>query len=900
MSVLRINQNPIAVNANRNLKVTGMAIAKSLERLSSGLRINRAADDAAGLSISEKLRAQIRGLNRASANALDGISLIQTAEGALDELHTILQRMRELSVQAANGIYSANDRQALQLEITQLTEEINRIANTTEFNTKRLLDGTLGALVSTDDYTKVRAAVTGNVGTGGNFVLRAVAKSTGHLQVQKSDVFTTEMDEDATGQINYLHTWRADATITTAGPDGIGNSGIYQVEVPYSFGVGTPPGQTAVESTTDGLFRISGATGSAGGLSVGRNLQAEELTVGDKIMLTLNTAGGVQNVSITLLSMGTTNAVLATQMSVALGPLVSAAGVAFNATNQFSINFAAASTGIVNTEFADIDGSGSDFYLSFTTTGQSNRFFDSVQVSFFNNSNAYTTNLTRPLGDPGTYFSIGNVGTGTINVRFDVRYDWTQVEGAGFTQSDTISWDKYTGGNSLQKYGRVWQTGPVPVNYTFLVSAVTERTYAVFSLDNQTYTDMVAQGWDQEAAIGAARGAQLGITTSISTTFDGTGTVLENVDIAFDGILQKGETATFNISTNPVLTADQLTTLASMSRFEEFGVFNGRKNVEIEVFLRGTANRATINLSTNDSYEELANKLSLAIWNTEGTGVIQSAIINPELAPDLVHINTIGNAKGTFSIITPVPGAEIVLSGDEAVLKALSLVDVRDSAAPIYSISAFNLETNKSVGSTEVDTNEINGLLPGLKIFFDNTLGLRLDPQPPSNLDGGPNTMTSFAYLKAFERPVISLSGEIETFFMHVAPRQFSLQTGANQGQTIASFIGDHSAEALGVEGLLIVTSELAQEAISIVDVAIDRVSTQRSRLGAIQNRLESTMRNIDVAAENLTASESRIRDTDVAEETVLSTRNQILLQAGVAALAQANQLPQAVLQLLR
>src|SRR5262245_52725940 len=103
MSVLRVYQNPIAMNANRNLKITGMATSKTLERMSSGLRINRAADDAAGLSISEKLRAQIRGLNRASSNALDGISLIQTAEGALNETHSILQRMRELAVQAANG-----------------------------------------------------------------------------------------------------------------------------------------------------------------------------------------------------------------------------------------------------------------------------------------------------------------------------------------------------------------------------------------------------------------------------------------------------------------------------------------------------------------------------------------------------------------------------------------------------------------------------------------------------------------------------------------------------------------------------------------------------------------------------------------------------------------------------
>ena len=160
--------------------------------------------------------------------------------------------------------------------------------------------------------------------------------------------------------------------------------------------------------------------------------------------------------------------------------------------------------------------------------------------------------------------------------------------------------------------------------------------------------------------------------------------------------------------------------------------------------------------------------------------------------------------------------------------------------------------------------------------------------------------MTSFAYLLPLERPQVSLAGVVESFFIHVAPRSMELQSGANQGQRISAIISDVSAQALGIEGLLIVDSGLAQEAISIVDVAMDRVSTQRSRLGAIQNRLESTIRNLDVAAENLTASESRIRDVDVALETMIMTRNQILLQAGVAALAQANQLPQVVMQLLR
>jgi len=138
---MRINNNIMALNAHRQLGMNQAAGAKSMERLSSGLRINRAGDDAAGLAISEKMRGQIRGLKQASRNAQDGISLIQTAEGSLNETHSILQRMRELANQAANDTNTDIDRNEIQKEINALTSEINRIGNTTEFNTMKLMDG---------------------------------------------------------------------------------------------------------------------------------------------------------------------------------------------------------------------------------------------------------------------------------------------------------------------------------------------------------------------------------------------------------------------------------------------------------------------------------------------------------------------------------------------------------------------------------------------------------------------------------------------------------------------------------------------------------------------------------------------------------------------------------------
>ncbi|PFG04669.1 flagellin [Bacillus sp. es.034] len=138
---MRINHNIAALNTYRQLNGASNAQSKSMEKLSSGLRINRAGDDAAGLAISEKMRSQVRGLDQASRNSQDGISLIQTAEGALNETHDILQRMRELAVQASNDTNTTDDRKEIQKEINQLTSEVSRIGNNTEFNTQKLLDG---------------------------------------------------------------------------------------------------------------------------------------------------------------------------------------------------------------------------------------------------------------------------------------------------------------------------------------------------------------------------------------------------------------------------------------------------------------------------------------------------------------------------------------------------------------------------------------------------------------------------------------------------------------------------------------------------------------------------------------------------------------------------------------
>ena len=185
-----INHNLGAMNAQRNMNVNSNNASKNMEKLSSGLRINRAGDDAAGLSISEKMRAQIRGLDQAATNAQDGISLVQTAEGALTETHSILQRMRELAVQAGNDTNVEEDRTAIAAEIEQLTSEIDRIAETTEFNTQKLFDGN----------AEISLQVGANEGQTITFAISGMAA--GDLDVDAIDVSDADAASTAITTIN--------------------------------------------------------------------------------------------------------------------------------------------------------------------------------------------------------------------------------------------------------------------------------------------------------------------------------------------------------------------------------------------------------------------------------------------------------------------------------------------------------------------------------------------------------------------------------------------------------------------------------------------------------------------------------------------------------------------------
>ncbi|MDD9271803.1 flagellin [Paenibacillus sp. GCM10023248] len=347
---MRINHNIAAANTHRQLTGNTAAASKSLEKLSSGLRINRAGDDAAGLAISEKMRAQIRGLDMAAKNAQDGISLIQTAEGALNETHSILQRMRELADQSANGTNTADDRAALQEEVKQLKDEIDRIGNTTEFNTQKLLNGALkgaaGANVAQDTTTSAITAkltegklqATGAMGSTGTLVTNAhFVKETLKIDGNEIEVNWQNLTTDEKAILTGVN--KADSVSQTKAKDLIINKINEAIDASgkntaHITGYVDSAGKLVLQSGTKGVdsnISVSSGTGVVKGFTSATatstagtsKYNGQNIAAGSKF--TVNVGDVTLQVSIAAITGGTTTeANLATQLQNALKVATSA------------------------------------------------------------------------------------------------------------------------------------------------------------------------------------------------------------------------------------------------------------------------------------------------------------------------------------------------------------------------------------------------------------------------------------------------------------------------------------------------------------------------------------------------------------------------------------------------
>jgi flagellin len=393
-----INTNIASLNSQRNLNVSQGSLATSLQRLSSGLRINSAKDDAAGLAISERFTSQIRGLNQAVRNANDGISLAQTAEGGLQTAGDLLQRVRELAVQSANGSNSTSDRASLQLETLQLTQELNRVANTTQFNGQNVLDGTLtnaqfqvGANANQTISVAISSAKATEIGNN------TVATQTG-TGIQSATLSTASLDFTATSPNGF-----ASQTLTIAGNGTSKNTGVLAAGTSAKAiatsvnGFSSSTGVTATASTTATISGLAN-TGAISFQLVGANAAASPVTISATISSTSNLSAIAQAVNA---QSGTTNITAVADTS---GNLV----LTDNAGNDIKVgNLSGAAAGLTG---ASIKGGDAATTVAFVATGAAG---DTAIVGGkvdFDSAQGFTVST-----DTGTTFLTGAAVGSTLN-----------------------------------------------------------------------------------------------------------------------------------------------------------------------------------------------------------------------------------------------------------------------------------------------------------------------------------------------------------------------------------------------------------------------------------------------------------------------------------------------------
>lgn len=782
---MRIQHNIAALNSYRQLGGNNNALSKNLEKLSSGYKINRAGDDAAGLAISEKMRAQIKGLEAAQKNANDGISLVQTAEGALTEVHDMLNRMTYLATQSANGTYDNDvDRANLQKEVTSLLDEIDRISESTNFNGLNLLDGTLG--LNTTAFTGIKS-------------------------------------KDAVAESELASDLNIDNVVASA-----------------------KDGATAQKASFD--VSLKNLKVPAGG--------ALDVKVGDK---TFNVTG---------LAINATGADIATAIQIA-NATATIGGVSYNVRDN------------------------SNGTLTFTQT---------------NSPTKTDTAVINPDFEVQVTGAMTGVGAGATAATIEL--DLSDI-GANVANGDdfelTIGGMTFTGNNG---------TGAV------IITAAA----AVDLLDGATATDANGVTWT------AASDA----TGKLTFTADTTGTVTDPIGLG-TYTLSVGNTVGTTTATFTDGTAGAAGTATTFEGEYISHVVNTTSSV-----IPKDAKLAEATFTLN--FADLKDGSELTIGNTTYTFAIGAASEVDTTDADVIDLTKIeeadiaaNKAKITTAVVGAVKGGNGVwevgnwdaTTGEIGLLEQvanqtgasgmdLSTTDKVEASIKMVTTQAEKVaETSVTVDGSEMvagDKVQING-----KVYeFVANAGDATEGNEEVVVKGLSNrTGTAIDDAATALNTVLTNAGEtvtqngktltiaaadMDAAAPEVTSAGVKLQVGdtSDEYNKVKVKIGKMDARSLGIADIDISTQEGASAAIAKIKAAINTVSSTRGDLGAIQNRLEHTINNLGVTTENITSAESRIRDTDMAEEMMAYTKNNILVQAAQAMLAQANQVPQGVLQLLQ
>lgn len=862
---LRINTNVTALNAHMHLSINDSRLSSTIERLSSGLRINKAADDAAGLTISEKLRTQVRGIQRALLNVQDGISLIQTAEGALNEIHAMLQRMRELAIQASNDTLTTTDRLEIQKEIAQLKDDINRISWGTEFNTKRLLDGSGTAHISSSNPKYLDGVVSGEIVSFSDFSIIIVPKEVmtpygpkqlkGRAQVQKSAIFM-----------------RVDGTIASGSTtlQSIANFydqyGNFILNIPQTLYVQGDNKQGSLivskDITLDQLAQRIQAAMTKDQLGNGLNFEGSTAVFYDygefngQITVTSGKNGKVGRVFFT----GEESLVKALgfqEVIPAEDPVYSIAVA--------NLNISPSMRRIVSTQIAGHRAAG---------------LIKGVDLVFQPPTNAFARTMSATLGitlSIPVQFTVTDSRTGASAVPVNVTIpagNFAMYQVASLINSQLVAGGSFARARVNDSYAIEFYT--TNTGSSAYVSIANFSGSTALGISNGRYT-----GTGGEPAV--LRG--LGVVSTFDFSTNNVGFAIADrhdptniINVVLNGNYSAGGVKSIveaiNLQLNNLL----------IRAYDDNGVI---KLQSLETGYYSGFSIADLNLGAPLSTLRLYS--GQAIANVNGQPVIQNFaydqsrtafgyVIAGTAGTDDLRIVTVDQDGTAVSLTIP--------AGDAATGNSFRTIA---SIANLYNNNVNAIGAKLAV-EVETATQTLR--------FFATTLGQNgsitfTDISNPISA----NTLRSVFNL--IPQKYANGIGDYK-FKLHIKDAFIQFQIGPNEGHVAKSNIIRTDCRALGIEDLDLTNIPGAQEAIGLIDKAIQRVSSERAKLGAIQNRLEYTHNSLSVALQNMAASESRIRDVDMAREVVELTRFQILQQASNAMLAQANVASQRVLDLLR
>lgn len=794
---LRINYNLASSVAQRSVGSSQDSYARMAERLATGLRVNRASDDAAGMAVSERLRNQVRGLNMAGRNAQDGVSLIQTAEGAMAETHAILGRLRELAVQAANDTLNATDRANLQTEANQLVSEIDRIAASTQFNGTLLLNkNSTVSLHDGGDGLQLQIGANATIGSN-QFTLALAAMRSQDL----GDVLT----------LNAAHSISATAkTVDVGSATAVKYNGAVDTAFDLRDAINAAGGNITASVKYGKLRLESTAAVSTVFANDAGNLQSTLFASN----ATVNTATGATALEDLGITSSGTMTITATSAPITAATTLANLGISGGDTLVLGLQKAAGTGGAAGaSKLADIGvTAGGTLTVGFRDAGATETRAIAITYAAADTITALAARIGTAITEAAALTASGNTGTDSLAV---------------------------TVGGSASPHAAITLTG----------------SGAAYSAG--TLTIDVGSGGT--------------VLTDLADSNSGAGALLTTLNLASIS----GGSGTTAASTAAVNTA----------AFSESVTYTVGAETDLTAFAAGlqTAIQGAAKLGTSDAYDvsgataAINGSNQLAIDVSPSSNGVTIATITGSSGNQLRTLFGLGaapaaaTATGTMNVTAQTETATVsytaadtlssVATKIQAAVSGIGQVGTSLIASGAGTAASFNAGTS-AIDITGVDTDTT-------LTFSSGVLRTALNLAAPDTAVAG--TTSSSA-------PIVQ--------------DKYRLQSIALSGVTSISS---------GTGGILDIGSQTAASAaISTVDSAINLVSSARAGVGAMQNRLESATRSIAIASENAAAANSRIADADVAQSMSDLVRAQILQQAGISVLAQANQAPSLVLQLLK